>query len=173
MARRALVVPVRAPLLLARDAGGGRTDFDFSDSCCVEAGEELQDFIGTNPFQEGFLGTPAQQGAGSSAGLIANGQASMELMGHWNAGVIGGLTQDQEVPPFLGWFPFPGIEGAGGRPERRPGRRRRIRCSADAPPECADLLAFILSEDVQKQFAASGSGIPTVPSARPRSRTRT
>ena len=31
----------------------------------------------------GFLGTPAQQGADSSAGLIANGKAAMELQGHW------------------------------------------------------------------------------------------
>ena len=61
-----------------------------------------------SPFQEGFLGTPAQQGAGSSAGLVANGQAAMELMGHWNAGVIGGLTADQEVPAVPRLVPVPG-----------------------------------------------------------------
>ena len=31
--------------------------------------------------------------------------------------------------------------------------------------ECAELLEYIMSEDVQKKFAASGSGIPTVPAA--------
>lgn len=141
------------------------TDLDFSDECFVEAGEQLEEFLGTDPFQEGFLGTPAQTGAGSSAGLVANGQAAMELMGHWNAGVIGGLTADQEVPEFLGWFPFPGIAGSAGDPTASLGGGDGFGCSAEAPPECAELLEYIMSEDVQKRFAASGSGIPTIPSA--------
>ncbi|WP_400994449.1 ABC transporter substrate-binding protein [Agromyces sp. GXQ0307] len=141
------------------------TEFDFSDDCWVEAGEQLEEFLGIDPFQEGFLGTPAQQGAGSSAGLVANGQAAMELMGHWNAGVIGGLTPDQQVPEFLGWFPFPGIEGAAGDPTAALGGGDGFACSAEAPPECAELLEYIMSEDVQAKFAASGAGIPTVPAA--------
>lgn len=140
-------------------------DYDFSDPCFEQAGDELETFIGIDPFQEGFLGTPAQTGAGSSAGLVANGQAAMELMGHWNAGVIGGLTADQEVPEFLGWFPFPAIEGSNGDPQAALGGGDGFACGKDAPKECADLLAFILSEDVQKKFAASGSGIPTVSAA--------
>jgi raffinose/stachyose/melibiose transport system substrate-binding protein len=140
-------------------------EFDFSDDCWVEAGTQLEDFLGIDPFQEGFLGTPAQQGAGSSAGLVANGQAAMELMGHWNAGVIGGLTADQEVPEFLGWFPFPGIPGADGDPTAALGGGDGFGCSAEAPPECAELLAYIMSDEVQAKFAASGSGIPTVASA--------
>ncbi|GGI43651.1 sugar ABC transporter substrate-binding protein [Agromyces flavus] len=141
------------------------TEYDFEDECFVEAGEQLEEFLALEPFQEGFLGTPAQQGAGSSAGLVANGQAAMELMGHWNAGVIGGLTADQQVPPFLGWFPFPGIEGADGDPTAALGGGDGFGCSAEAPPECAELLEYIMSEDVQAKFAASGSGIPTVPAA--------
>jgi len=141
------------------------TDFDFSDPCWVEAGEQLQDFLGIEPFQDGFLGTVPQEGAGSSAGMIANGQAAMELMGHWNAGTIGGLAPNEEVPEFLGWFPVPGISGAAGDPTAALGGGDGFGCSAEAPPECADLLAYIMSEDVQKRFAASGSGIPTVPAA--------
>ncbi|MGO7984049.1 hypothetical protein ACC691_40110, partial [Rhizobium johnstonii] len=80
----------------------------FDDKCFTKAGDDLQTFIKTNPFNEGFLATPAQQGAGSSAGLLANGQVAMELMGHWEPGVIGGLTADKTVPSFLGWFNFPG-----------------------------------------------------------------
>jgi raffinose/stachyose/melibiose transport system substrate-binding protein len=140
-------------------------EFDFSDPCWIEAGEQLQEFLGIEPFQDGFLGTVAQEGAGSSAGLVANGQAAMELMGHWNAGTIGGLTPDEQVPAFLGWFPVPGIEGADGDPTAALGGGDGFGCSAEAPPECADLLAYIMSEDVQARFAASGSGIPTVPAA--------
>lgn len=140
-------------------------EFDFSDPCFIDAGTELEEFIASEPFQEGFLGTPAQTGAGSSAGLLANGQAAMELMGHWNAGVIGGLTPDEQVPPFLGWFAFPAIEGSAGDPNAALGGGDGFGCAQDAPKECADLLAYIMSEDVQKQFAASGSGIPTVTAA--------
>ena len=138
---------------------------DFSDDCWVEAGEQLEAFLGITPFQEGFLGTPAQTGAGSSAGLVANGQAAMELMGHWNAGVIGGLTPTEEVPPFLGWFPFPGIPGSAGDPSATLGGGDGFGCATDAPPECAELLAYIMSDEVQERFAASGAGIPTVPAA--------
>jgi raffinose/stachyose/melibiose transport system substrate-binding protein len=140
-------------------------EFDFSDPCWVEAGEQLEEFIAIEPFQEGFLGTVPQEGAGSSAGMIANGQAAMELMGHWNVGTIGGLTPDQQVPDFLGWFPVPGIAGAPGDPTAALGGGDGFGCAADAPPECADLLAYIMSEDVQRRFAESGSGIPTVPAA--------
>lgn len=140
-------------------------DFDFSDGCFEQAGDELEAFIGIDPFQDGFLGTPAQTGAGSSAGLVANGQAAMELMGHWNSGTIGGLTPDEEVPEFLGWFPFPAIEGSQGDPKATLGGGDGFGCGKDAPKECADLLAFIMSEDVQKKFAESGAGIPTVTAA--------
>jgi len=143
----------------------GAADFVFDDPCWVQAGVDLQDFIATNPFQDGFLGTPAQQGAGSSAGLVANGQAAMELMGHWNAGVMGGLTPDETVPAFLGWFPFPAIPGSAGDPTATLGGGDGFGCSATAPPECAELLAFIMSPENQKKFAASGSGIPTVAAA--------
>jgi len=141
------------------------SEFDFSDPCWVEAGEQLQEFIGIEPFQEGYLGTVPQEGAGSSAGMIANGQAAMELMGAWNVGTIGGLAPNEEVPEFLGWFPFPAIEGSAGDPSAALGGGDGFGCSATAPPECADLLAYIMSEDVQKRFAESGSGIPTVPAA--------
>src|SRR5690606_18421894 len=69
--------------------------FDFSDPCFVEAGDQLAEFIqAAQPFQEGFLGTPAQEGATSSAGLLASGQAAMELMGHWHPGVVTGLVEE-------------------------------------------------------------------------------
>lgn len=143
----------------------GTGSFDFSDPCWVEAGQQLKDFIGIDPFQDGFLGTPAQTGAGSSAGLVANGQAAMELMGDWNSGVIGGLTPDEQVPDFLSWFPFPGIEGAAGDAKAQLGNGDAFACSKDAPKECAELLAYIMSPEIQKKYAESGSGIPTVASA--------
>jgi raffinose/stachyose/melibiose transport system substrate-binding protein len=137
----------------------------FDDKCFVKAGEDLAAFIKTNPFNEGFLATPAQQGAGSSAGLLGNGKVAMELMGHWEPGVIGGLMDDGKVPSFLGWFNFPGIDGAKGDPTAALGGGDGFACSQKAPPECVELLKYILSTDVQKRFGEIGAGIPTVKDA--------
>jgi raffinose/stachyose/melibiose transport system substrate-binding protein len=138
---------------------------DFSDPCWVEAGELLKDFVDTEPFQDGFLATTGQQGADSSAGLVANGNAALELMGHWNAGQIGSLTPDQTVPEFLGWFPFVSVPGTAGDPTITMGGGDGFGVYKDAPDEAVELLKYIMSEDVQKRFAATGAGIPTHPGA--------
>jgi raffinose/stachyose/melibiose transport system substrate-binding protein len=136
---------------------------DFSDPCWIEAGELLEDFIATEPFNEGFLATPAQTGADSSAGLIANGNAAMEFMGSWNAGQIGSLTADQVIPEWLGWFPFPSIPGTAGDPTITMGAGDGFGVHADAPDAAVDLLEYIMSAEVQTRFAETGAGIPTNP----------
>ena len=138
-------------------------DFDFSDPCFVRAGEVVQSIVESEPFNEGFLGTSAQQGATSSAGLLANGKAAMELMGHWNPSVMAGLTEDEQgLGDDLGWFPFPTVDDGDGDQAAALGGGDGFSCSATAPPECADFLAYIMSEDVQRQFGETGVGIPTV-----------
>lgn len=132
----------------------------FDDPCFVDAGTMLQEFLDSEPFQEGYLATSAQQGAGSSAGLLANGNAAMELMGHWNPGVMGGLTESGEIPEFLGWFNFPSIPGSAGDPTAVLGGGDGFSCSAGAPPECVDLLRFISSVDNQIAFGETGAGVP-------------
>jgi raffinose/stachyose/melibiose transport system substrate-binding protein len=137
----------------------------FDDPCFVKAGTDLQAFINTSPFQKGFLATPAQTGAGSSAGLVANGKAAMELMGHWDPGVMGGLSDDKKVPAFLGWFNFPAIPGSAGDPSAALGGGDGFACAKNAPKECVDLLKYIVSVDVQKRFGASGAGLPVTKGA--------
>ncbi len=39
----------------------------FTDPCFVKAGDDLKTLLDAKPFNTGFLATPAQQGAGSSA----------------------------------------------------------------------------------------------------------
>ena len=80
---------------------------DFSDTCWTKAGDDLKAFADTDPFNKGFLTTSAQQGAGSSAGQLANHKAAMELMGAWEPGVVASLTPNGKSLPDLGWFPFP------------------------------------------------------------------
>lgn len=141
-------------------------NLDFSDPCFVEAGEILQELVEAEPFNEGFLGTSAQQGATSSAGLLANRQVAMELMGHWNPSVMQGLTEDQlGLGEDLGWFPFPAVEGGEGDPNAAMGGGDGFSCSSQAPEICADFLAYIMSEEVQTRFGETGVGLPTVAAA--------
>jgi raffinose/stachyose/melibiose transport system substrate-binding protein len=136
------------------------TDKDFSDDCWIKAGEDLQEFSDTEPFNDGFLTTIAQKGAGSSAGLIANHLAGMELMGAWDAGVIASLTPDAKPLPDLGWFPFPEIEGGEGEPGSVLGGIDGYSCSVDAPAECVDFLNFVATADQQTLYYKAFNTLP-------------
>ena len=125
---------------------------NFDDECWVRAGEDLEEFAGTEPYNEGFLTTAAQQGAGSSAGLVANHQAGMELMGAWNPGVIASLTPDEKPLADLAWFPFPEVEGGDGGEGAILGGVDGYSCSANAPKECADFLNYLATSDVQENY---------------------
>ncbi|QEW02001.1 ABC transporter substrate-binding protein [Microbacterium lushaniae] len=125
---------------------------DFSDECWMKAAEDLEDFASIDPFNEGFLTTEPQQGANSSAGLIANRQAAMELMGAWNPGVIASLTPDEKPLPDLAWFPFPEVEGGEGEPGSLMGGLDGYSCAAQAPEECADFLNFVASAEQQTKY---------------------
>ena len=93
------------------------TSLDFSDPCFVQAGEVLEDLLATEPFNPGFLTTQAQEGATSASGLLATGKVAMELQGHWEPGVMQGLTDDGKgLGDKTGWFPFPAVEGGQGDP---------------------------------------------------------
>ncbi|MCZ4302460.1 extracellular solute-binding protein [Microbacterium oxydans] len=127
-------------------------EMNFDDDCWVRAGEDLQAFAATEPFNSGFLTTTAQQGAASSAGLIANHTAAMELMGAWNPGVIGSLTPDQKPLPDLSWFPFPEVEGGEGEPGSMMGGVDGYSCSVDAPDACVDFLNYLGTSEVQTAY---------------------
>jgi raffinose/stachyose/melibiose transport system substrate-binding protein len=136
------------------------TDYNFDDPCWTRAGDMVGQLLDAQPFQKGFLATPAQQGAGSSAGLLANGKAAMELQGHWNPGVMEALTPDKKAPKGLGWFPFPSVSGGAGSPDAALGGGDGFSCSFKAPPACADFLKFLLSVDNQKRFGELNIGLP-------------
>ncbi len=132
----------------------------FDDPCWLTAGEDLQEFIETNPFNEGFLTTPAQGSAGASAGLIANHKAAMELMGAWNPGVIADLTPDKKPLPDLKWFPFPEVPGGKGAPGAMMGGVDGYSCWVNAPKECVDFLNFIVEKKNQEAYADAFKTLP-------------
>ncbi|MFC5502895.1 ABC transporter substrate-binding protein [Lysinimonas soli] len=125
----------------------------FDDPCWLAAGKDVDAFNKTKPFNDGFLTTAAQQGAGSSAGLLANHKAAMELMGAWDPGVIASLTPDQKPLPDLGWFPFPSVKGGAGAEGAIMGGVDGYSCSAKAPKQaCADFLNYIVTQSVQENY---------------------
>lgn len=137
---------------------------DFADPCFITAGEEVERLIAAEPFNRGFLSTPAQSGATSASGLLATGQVAMQMQGHWEPGVMSGLTEDGEgLGDKLGWFPFPEVEGGQGDPAAQLGGGDAWGVSADAPPEAVDFVRFLLSDDVQRGFAERDMGLPTNP----------
>ena len=93
-----------------------QSDKDFSDKCWTRTGDDVQALLDLDAFNDGFLTTPAQQGASSSAGLLANHMAAMELMGGWEPGVIKDLTPDKKDMADLGYFAFPTMDGGEGDP---------------------------------------------------------
>ena len=133
---------------------------DFSDPCWLKAGEDLKAFTATDPFNKGFLTTSAQQGAGSSAGMLANPKAAMELMGAWNPGVIADLTPDKKALPDLGWFPFPAVNGGAGDASAMMGGSDGFACRKNAPAACVDFLNFMATKANQEGYATAFKTLP-------------
>jgi raffinose/stachyose/melibiose transport system substrate-binding protein len=138
----------------------------FDERCFTKAGEDMKSFLATKPFQDGFLGTPAQQGAGSSAGLVANGKAAMELQGDWEMAVMPSLASDKNFAAKMGWFPFPAVAGGGGDPKAGLGGGDGFSCTTQATSACPDFLKYIASAPVQRQLVkALAVTLPSNPQA--------
>lgn len=142
----------------------GLAEYDFSDDCWLRAGDDLKAFVDSEPFNDGFLATVAQEGATSASGLLANGQVSAEMQGHWEPGVMQGLN-DGEPVENIDWFPFPAIEGGEGDPAAAIGGGDAWAASADAPPAAVEFMQYLLSDEVQVGFAELNMGLPTNPAA--------
>ncbi|GJF34589.1 sugar ABC transporter substrate-binding protein [Kitasatospora sp. NE20-6] len=132
----------------------------FDDACWTKAGDDLASFLKVEPFQKGFLTTSAQQGAGSSAGMLANHKAAMELMGNWDPGVIGSLTKDQKPLPDLGWFPFPAVDGGQGDPTAIMGGLDGYSLSKKAPKEALAFLQWLVTKEQQEAYSKAFFTIP-------------
>lgn len=142
----------------------GLATFDFSDACWETAADDLKTFVDSQPFNDGFLATVAQEGATSASGLLANGQVSAEMQGHWEPGVMQGLNNGEPVAN-IDWFPFPAIDGGEGDPAAAIGGGDAWAASADAPDEAVDFMMYLLSDEVQIGFAELNMGLPTNPAA--------
>ena len=137
----------------------------FTDACWTKAGNDLQAFLKVNPFQPGFLTTAAQVGAGSSAGLLANHKAAMELQGAWEPGTVASLTPNQKPLPDLRWFPFPSVPGGAGAANAMMGGFDGFSLSKNAPAQAWQFLQFLLTTPQQEAYAKAFVTIPINPAA--------
>jgi raffinose/stachyose/melibiose transport system substrate-binding protein len=139
----------------------------FSAACFGQASTDMAAFLKTNPFQTGFLGTSSQQGAGSSAGLVASGKAAMELQGDWDPSVMEGVSTNKNLSSELGWFPFPQTPGSAGSQTAVLGGGDGFSCTGTQAQAqaCAEFLQYLDSPSVQAQIVGPGaSGEPVLTS---------
>ena len=155
-------------------------DNDFSDDGWLEASALTQTILDQGAFHPAWQTTPAQMGKDSASGQVIMGEAVMQLMGSWDFGVMAGIhtmaqgieladweaTQRwaREHEDLIGWFPFPDVPGTAGTPGALMGGVDGFSVRADAPAEAAELVAFLVSTEVQQAYAAFGN-IPVDPAA--------
>ncbi len=140
-------------------------DLKLDDPCWTKAGNDVKAFLATNPFQTGFLGTPAQQGVGSSAGLVASGKAAMELQGDWELPTMEGLLPNGTFKSQMGWFPFPAVTGGQGDPAVALGGGDGFSCTTGASAACPDFLKYLASTAIQDKIASQGIALPANPAS--------
>ena len=140
---------------------------DFNNPAVIEAGERIQELLALEPFQPGFLGAEWDALDGE-AGLMATGQAAMDLMGQWAPGAFrthGEVETVQDLPWEIGWFPFPAVEGGAGAPTEVIGGGDGFAVGKNAPPEAVEFLEYLTNAQNQLTWAEAGSGIPVNPEA--------
>jgi len=138
-------------------APGNEAEFD-SDPF-VEAGEQLQELIEMEPFQDGYQAA-VWDGAGGQAATMATGGAAMMLMGQWAPGTMNANSPDGNgLGDSLGWFPFPEVDGGDGDPTDGFGGGNGFAVGADAPPEAIEFLEYISTRDVADRWGETNSGI--------------
>ena len=90
----------------------------------------------------------------------------MEMQGHWEPGVMQGLTDDGKgLGDKTAWFPFPAVDGGAGDPAAQLGGGDAWAVSEGAPDEAVEFIKYLLSDEVQTGFAENDMGLPTNPAA--------
>ena len=122
-------------------------------------GKDVKELLDIDAFNDGFLTTSAQQGAGSSAGLLANHKAAMEVMGAWEPGIVKDLTPDKKPMSDLGFFTFPSTGGQGDS-KAMMGGADAFSVGANAPDEAVEFLNFLMSKENQEAYVKAFSALP-------------
>jgi raffinose/stachyose/melibiose transport system substrate-binding protein len=150
--------------LALRNGGGdpmlaAGEDGSFDSEPFVKAGEQLEELVALDPFQDGFQAA-VWDGAGGQAATFATGGAAMHLMGQWAPGTQNANSPDGEgIGDALGWFPFPTVDGGEGEATDVFGGGNGFAVGKDAPPEAVEFLEYATSLDVANRWGETNSGI--------------
>lgn len=119
----------------------------FADPAFITAGEQLQQLIDLEPFQEGYL----EQGYGDQQVVIAKGRTAMELMGQWAFGADSAVAEEnlENYVANISWFPFPMVDGGAGQPKDAFGGGDGFAIGKNAPPETIDFVKFLTNKEHQ------------------------
>jgi raffinose/stachyose/melibiose transport system substrate-binding protein len=129
----------------------------FADPAFVLAGEQLQQLIDLEPFQDGYL----EQGYGDQQVVMAKEQAAMELMGQWAFGADKSVAEDNldNYIAHTDWFPFPMTEGGAGGAADAFGGGDGFAIGKNAPPETIDFVKFLTNTEHQAAMAKAGLAV--------------
>jgi raffinose/stachyose/melibiose transport system substrate-binding protein len=131
----------------------------FTDPTFIDAGARLKELVDLEPFQEGFLGADYN----SSAATIANGNAAIQLMGHWDVNVQKDQSESGEgLGDDLAFFLFPSVEGGAGDPTDVLGGGDGFGIGKNASPEAIEFVRFLTSLENQTALAEKGIAVPPV-----------
>jgi raffinose/stachyose/melibiose transport system substrate-binding protein len=152
---------MRVAGLEAFEQAGETQSFDHPGF--VQAGQLLQELVALEPFQEGFQAVGYEQADGQAA-TMGNGEAAMELMGHWApqaqidwAGLEGEAAET--LVDNRGFFPFPEVEGGAGSVTEVFGGGDGFAIGANAPDETLEFVRYVFEN---YQTVLDTGGIVTV-----------
>jgi raffinose/stachyose/melibiose transport system substrate-binding protein len=125
----------------------------FADAPFITAGEQLQQLIDLEPFQEGYL----EQTYNDQQVLMGKGLAAMELMGQWAFGADSAVAEENldSYVANIDWFPFPQVDDGAGNATDAFGGGDGFAIGKDAPPETIDFVKFLTTKEHQEEMAAA------------------
>lgn len=132
----------------------------FTDEPFVQSYQYIIDLVDMGAFQDGFLG----MGYGDASGMLARGEAVMQLMGTWDLDAAPGFCDCDGLGDDLGWTTFPSIEGGAGNPTDIFGGGDGFAVGANAPDETVELLQLITSREIQTIMGQTWT-LPTIADA--------
>ncbi|MGH6924662.1 MAG: extracellular solute-binding protein [Propylenella sp.] len=135
-------------------------DNGFNNEAFVKAGEDLQELVALEPFQEGWLATLHLQ----AAGLWGDGKGAFQLMGSWLLNTQKNNATDGKglAPENIGILSFPVVEGGKGAATDTLGGINGWLITEGSPPEAIEFVKYLLQEKYQDTAAAKGFYIPSV-----------
>ena len=136
------------------------TDNGFNNEVFVKAGQDLQELVALEPFQEGWLATLHLQ----AAGLWGDGKGAFQLMGSWLLNTQKNNATDGKglAPENIGILSFPIVEGGKGSPTDTLGGINGWLITEGSPPEAIEFVNYLLQDKYQNIAADKGFYIPSV-----------